>query len=96
MLEAGRPIQHSFAAQQFYGLPPIHGQLSFQHQSSDLSASTTFFIQPMDQGVIVTFKKYYLYHTFCQAVKMSDKSRTALSNFGRTVTSTRPEKTDFA
>ena len=65
LLGEGCPIQHSFAAQQFYGLPPIHGQLSFQHQSSDLSASTTFFIQPMDQGVIVTFKKYCLHYSFC-------------------------------
>ena len=60
---------------------PIHGQLLFQHQNSDLSANTTLLIQPMDQGVIVTFKKYYLYHSCGQAVKMSDKSQTTLQQF---------------
>ena len=38
LLGEGCPIQHSFAAQQCPGPPPIDGQLSSQHQSS---ASTT-------------------------------------------------------
>ena len=35
----------------------------------------------MDQGVIATVKKYYLHHTFRQAVKASDESRTTLRQF---------------
>ena len=46
----------------------------------------------MDQGVIATFKKYYLCPTFHQAVKVSDKSGSPCNNFGRTITSTRPQK----
>ena len=43
-----------------------------------LPPNTTLLIQPMDKGVIATFKKYYLCHTFRQAVKASDKSGTTL------------------
>ena len=32
----------------------------------------------MDQGVIATFQKYYLRHTFCQAVNVSDESGKTL------------------
>ena len=32
----------------------------------------------MEQEVIATFRKYYLRHTFGQAVKVSDESRTTL------------------
>ena len=35
----------------------------------------------MDQGVIATFKKYYSHYTFCQAMKVSDKSETSLQQF---------------
>ena len=35
----------------------------------------------MDQGVTATFKKYYLCHAFCQAIKVSDKSGTTLWQF---------------
>ena len=35
----------------------------------------------MDKRVLATFKKYYLHHTFCQVVKMSDGSETALWKF---------------
>ena len=38
-------------------------------------------IHPMDQEVIATFKKYYLCHTFRQAVKVSDESGTTLWQF---------------
>ena len=38
------------------------------------------FIQPMDQKVISTSKKYYLHHTFHQVVKVSDKSGTMLKH----------------
>ena len=43
-----------------------------------LPLNTNSLIQPMDQGVTATFKKYYLRHTFCQAVKASDESGTTL------------------
>nr|XP_033696891.1 tigger transposable element-derived protein 1-like [Tursiops truncatus] len=46
-----------------------------------LPPNTTSLIQPMHQGVIATFKKYYLCHTFRQEVKASDKSGTTLQTF---------------
>ena len=55
-----------------------------------LPSNTTLLIQTMDQGVVATFKKYYLRHTFCQAIKASDESGTTCDSFGRAVTSTRP------
>ena len=68
--------QHSFAAQQCFRPPPIHGWLSFQHQNS-ASATEYYITHPTyGPGVIVPFKKYYLRHTFCQAAKASDKSGT--------------------
>ena len=35
----------------------------------------------MDQGVIATFKKYYLHHISCQAAKVSDELGTTLWQF---------------
>ena len=35
----------------------------------------------MDQGIIVTFEKHYLCHTFHQSVKVSDRSGIALQQF---------------
>ena len=46
-----------------------------------LPLKTMSLIQTLDQGVIETSKKYYLCHTFCQAVKASDESGTALGQF---------------
>ena len=46
-----------------------------------LPPNTALLIHPMDQGVIVTSKKYYLCHTFCQAVKASGESGTTLQQF---------------
>ena len=77
MLGKGHPIQHSFAAP---GHPPFmddfHPNLKVVH----LSPNTMLLIHPMDQGVITTFKKYYLHHTFHQAVKVSDGSGTTLQH----------------
>ncbi|XP_063588835.1 tigger transposable element-derived protein 1-like [Penaeus indicus] len=45
-----------------------------------LPLNTTSLIQPMDQGVIATFKKY-LRHTFRQALKVTDETDMTLSEF---------------
>ncbi|XP_055522284.1 tigger transposable element-derived protein 1-like isoform X2 [Leucoraja erinacea] len=41
-----------------------------------LPPSITALIQPMDQGVIATFKAYYLWQTFAQAVRSTESGRT--------------------
>ena len=46
-----------------------------------LTPNVTLLSQPMDQGIIVTFEKYYLCHTFHQSVKVSDRSGIALQQF---------------
>ena len=46
-----------------------------------LPPNTMLLIQPMDQKVISTFKKYYLHHTFHQVVEVNDKSGTMVKHF---------------
>ena len=37
-----------------------------------MSANTTSFPHPMDQGIILTFKPYYLKNTFYKAIAVID------------------------
>ncbi|XP_059939309.1 tigger transposable element-derived protein 1-like isoform X2 [Mesoplodon densirostris] len=63
------------------GHPPFMDDFHPSVKVVHLPLNTTALIQPMDQGVIATFKKYYLRHTFRQAVKASDESGTTLRQF---------------
>lgn len=65
----------------FSCLTMLWGHPSFMDDFVQLSQNTTALIQPMDQGVIATFKKYYLCHFFHQAVKGIDESGTTLWQF---------------
>ena len=90
LLEEGHPIQNSFAVWQCSGPLPstddFHPNVKIVH----LTPNTTSPIQPMEQGIVVTFRKYYLRHTFCQAVKVSNNQEQSCDNSGRTKTSARP------
>lgn len=46
-----------------------------------LPPNTTALIQPMDQGVISTFKSYYLRRTYTKAVNEIDKGKISLVDF---------------
>ncbi|XP_043291812.1 tigger transposable element-derived protein 1-like isoform X1 [Cervus canadensis] len=63
------------------GHPPFMDDFHPNVKVVRLPPDTAPLIQPMDQGVISTFKKYYLRHTFRQAVKASDESGTTLRQF---------------
>ena len=73
LLGEGHPIQHSFAAQQCSEPPPFTADFHPDVEVVHLPLNTVWLIQPSDQGVIGTFKKYNLCHTFHQAVRVSDK-----------------------
>ena len=72
------------------GHPPFMDDF---HPSVYLPPNTMSVIQPVDQGVIVTFKKYYSNCTFCQTIKASDISGTTLQQFWKGCTTYKPIKT---
>ena len=59
--------------------------------------NTTSLIQPMDQGVISTFKSYYLRRTFQQFINAIDDSEkiAQFQNFGKHLTSSWMQLTTF-
>ena len=63
------------------GQPPFMDNFHPIVRRVHLPPNTTSLIKPTDQGVVATFKKYYLHHTFQQAVKVSDKSGRTLLQF---------------
>ena len=66
LLGEGHPIQHSFATQQCFESPPFTDDFHPNVEVVHLPLNTLWLIQPRDQGVIGTFKKYNLCHTFHQ------------------------------
>ena len=60
------------------GQPPFTDNFHPIVRVVHLPPNTTSLIKPTDQGVIAIFKKYYLHHTFHQAVKASDESGSTL------------------
>ena len=60
------------------GHPPFMNDFHPNVKVVHLPLNTMSLLQHMDQGVIATFKKYYLRHTFRQAVKASDQAGRTL------------------
>ena len=73
----GCPIQNSFAAQQ---CSRLCSWMTFTPTSKRCICHQVLCLT-MDQGLTVTFKKYYLCHSFHQAVKARDESGTVLQQF---------------
>ena len=75
------PSTFFFLLSSALGYPPFMDYFHLNVKTVHPSLKTMSLIQPLDQGVIETFKKYYLCHTFCQAVKASDESGATLGQF---------------
>ena len=78
------------------GHPPFMYDFHPNVKVVHLPLNTTSLIQPMDQGVTATFKKYYLHHIFRWAVKVSDKSGTTMARFWKDYIYKAIKKIDFA
>ncbi|KAB0343738.1 hypothetical protein FD754_020664 [Muntiacus muntjak] len=80
-LEEGIPFNILLLLVSAPGQPPSMDNFHPIVRVVHLPQYTASLIKPTDQGVITTFKKYYLHHTFHQAVKVSDKSGRTLLQF---------------
>ncbi|XP_066450519.1 tigger transposable element-derived protein 1-like [Eleutherodactylus coqui] len=69
------------------GHPPFLDDFHANVKVVFLPPNTTFLLQPMDQGAIATFKKYYLRRTFRQALKATEgESGMTLREFWKNFT----------
>uniref|UniRef100_A0A8C4Q849 Uncharacterized protein n=2 Tax=Eptatretus burgeri TaxID=7764 RepID=A0A8C4Q849_EPTBU len=68
------------------GHPPSIQDLSENIKVVFLPPNTTSLIQPMDQGVIATFKTYYLRRTFANLVKSTDNDHMTVKEFWKSFT----------
>ncbi|KAB0375651.1 hypothetical protein FD755_012294 [Muntiacus reevesi] len=80
-LEEGIPFNILLLLVSAPGQPPSMDSFHPIVRVVHLPPYTASLIKPTDQEVITTFKKYYLHHTFHQAVKVSDKSGRTLLQF---------------
>ncbi|KFD54630.1 hypothetical protein M513_04575, partial [Trichuris suis] len=63
------------------GHPPFLDECHPNVKVLPLPPNTTSLIQPMDQGVIAAFKKYYLRRTLQEAVRATEDGKTTLTVF---------------
>ncbi|TEA27055.1 hypothetical protein DBR06_SOUSAS34510006, partial [Sousa chinensis] len=85
-LEKDIPFNILFLLDSALGYLPFMDDFHPNVKVVHLPPNTMSLIQSMNQGVVVTSKKYYLRHTSHQTVKASDESRTNLQQFWKTIT----------
>ncbi|KAB0342506.1 hypothetical protein FD754_019432 [Muntiacus muntjak] len=70
-LEKDIPFNNLLLLNNTLGHPRFVDNFHLNIKVVHLPQNTMSLIELIDEGVIVTFKKYYLCHTFCQAVKVT-------------------------
>ncbi|KAB0376127.1 hypothetical protein FD755_012770 [Muntiacus reevesi] len=70
-LEKDIPFNNLLLLNNTLGHPPFMDNFHLNIKVVHLPQNTMSLIKPINEGVIMTFKKYYLCHTFCQAVKVT-------------------------